>query len=138
MSQRQDFYVGIKAIIQDPRGVLILKDKSHGKWELPGGRIDQNQTIEDAVTRELQEETGATFHGMQDVIHAGFGDNLVEHNHKLLLTYFAVHASLPKEVKLSDEHSESAWVTKDTLNNFDMYTNEKVALTKYFQEQEKQ
>lgn len=132
MSGRQAFYVGVKAIIQGDGGVLILKDNAHGKWELPGGRIDQNQTIEEALMRELKEEAGASFEKLGNVIHVGFGDNIVENGHKLFLVYFAVQAQLPADIPLSREHSQFAWAAKDNLDDFEMYRNEHIALTKYF------
>jgi ADP-ribose pyrophosphatase YjhB (NUDIX family) len=43
---------------------LLVKRASHlsegGKWGLPGGFLDRNETIADGVRRELLEETGWT------------------------------------------------------------------------------
>ena len=36
---------------------VMVKHKIRG-WELPGGRINKNETIEHAAIRELKEETG--------------------------------------------------------------------------------
>jgi len=60
------FYIGIKAVIQNSRGeVLLLKtnpedfhDKTPSFWELPGGRMNQGEDVEKTVTREVLEETG--------------------------------------------------------------------------------
>lgn len=41
--------------------VLLIKRKNppyKEKWALPGGFIDTDETLEEAVSRELQEETG--------------------------------------------------------------------------------
>jgi len=38
-------------------GVLLLRNERQ-EWELPGGRIEPNETHEDCVTREFKEETG--------------------------------------------------------------------------------
>lgn len=38
--------------------VLLIKAKVHGRWELPGGGIGLNETIIEALHREVHEETG--------------------------------------------------------------------------------
>ena len=38
--------------------VLLIKAKMHGIWELPGGGIEFNETISEALKREVYEETG--------------------------------------------------------------------------------
>lgn len=35
-------------------------NKKRNGWEIPGGHIEKNETWEEAITRELYEETGAT------------------------------------------------------------------------------
>ncbi len=43
--------------------VLLIQRKNEpfkGQWALPGGFIDEKETLEEAVARELKEETGIT------------------------------------------------------------------------------
>ncbi|MCD6428870.1 MAG: NUDIX hydrolase [Desulfurococcales archaeon] len=47
-------------VLQDSR-ILLVKRKyppSAGWWSIPGGHVEEGETLEDAVLRELQEETG--------------------------------------------------------------------------------
>ena len=49
----------VAAVIRDERGRLLLQEKSSGEgWSLPAGAIDPGETPEDAVRREVREETG--------------------------------------------------------------------------------
>ncbi len=38
--------------------ILLLLKKDHKHWELPGEKIEKNETIEEAAKREILEETG--------------------------------------------------------------------------------
>ncbi|KAA0002406.1 MAG: NUDIX hydrolase [Thermoplasmata archaeon] len=47
-------------IIKDKK-ILLIKRKNEpfkGKWALPGGFVEYGETVEDAVIREIKEETG--------------------------------------------------------------------------------
>ena len=50
------------AVIKDADGRLLLIKRGHepgiGLWTLPGGRIELGETDQQAVVREIQEETG--------------------------------------------------------------------------------
>lgn len=55
------------ALILDPSGNILACQRSlitshPGKWELPGGKIEQNETPTNAIIREIKEELDTDIH----------------------------------------------------------------------------
>lgn len=52
----------VAAVLFDARGDVLMmqeaKSSCYGRWYLPAGKMEPDETIEDAVKREVQEETG--------------------------------------------------------------------------------
>ena len=52
----------VGAVVHDAAGRLLLIQRGHdphrGLWSLPGGRIEPGESAEQAVVREVREETG--------------------------------------------------------------------------------
>jgi len=48
------------AVVRDGRLLFVRRASRHGRgnWQLPGGFIEPDETIEQAVVREVQEEAG--------------------------------------------------------------------------------
>ena len=57
-------HVAAAAIFDDQRRVLLSKRPAHvhqgGLWEFPGGKLEEGETLEQGLRRELQEELGIT------------------------------------------------------------------------------
>jgi 8-oxo-dGTP diphosphatase len=57
-------HVAVAVITDQQRRVLISKRPDHvhqgGKWEFPGGKLEDTESVESALARELQEELGIT------------------------------------------------------------------------------
>jgi 8-oxo-dGTP diphosphatase len=57
----------VKALVLQGDGLLLLMKQS-GTWDLPGGKLDDDEALDTAMRRELMEETGMqaqtlAFHG---------------------------------------------------------------------------
>ena len=52
----------VGAVVHDGSGRLLLirrgRDPHRGRWSLPGGRVEAGESPEQAVVREVREETG--------------------------------------------------------------------------------
>jgi 8-oxo-dGTP diphosphatase len=62
-SEGEQLAVGIGAVIDDEKVLLVKRESTSvkeysDKWELPGGKIELDEWTEDAIEREVTEETG--------------------------------------------------------------------------------
>jgi 8-oxo-dGTP diphosphatase len=82
--------VGVGAIVFDDAGRVLLiergKPPSAGLWSVPGGKLERNETLAQAVAREVREETGL-------VVEVGtlacVLERMAEDYHFVILDYFA-------------------------------------------------
>lgn len=109
------FHVGVKAVIVQDAKILLVKHKVRGTWNLPGGRIDTDESIEETLRRELKEELGLQFDVVVgDVVYAFRDPSLtfIEGNGVILVAY-AVNLADGEQLAASDEHSDIAWMSFD-------------------------
>ena len=116
----------VGALIFNPEGKLFLM-KSHKwgeKFVIPGGHIELGESAEDALRREINEETGLDifdieYIGMQEFI---FDNAFWKKRHFIFLDYSCKTNS--SEVKLNSEGQEFGWFSPGELSKLpvDKYT----------------
>ena len=67
---RKHTEVAVGILIRDADGALLLSTRPAGKpyagyWEFPGGKIEQGESVEQALRRELEEELGISISGAE-------------------------------------------------------------------------
>jgi len=70
-------YLAVSAAIIRAGKILVVRRArapAHGLYSLPGGVVEVGETLEEAVTREVREETGMT---IEPVALAGFREAIV-------------------------------------------------------------
>jgi len=59
VTRAREIRPGVAAIIQDGDGRILLQQRSdNGLWGLPGGSVEIGESVQDAIVREVREETG--------------------------------------------------------------------------------
>ena len=110
------FYVPQKALIEKDGKFLIIKRSSDdrvfpGHWDLPGGKLEHDESPEKGLKREVKEETNLEINVFDPVF-----SYLETEFAQAYLTVFECEIT-SGEIKLSDEHSEYKWATQKEILN---------------------
>ncbi len=110
------------------RLLMIRTRKWSGKWGIPGGKIERGETAEEALRREVREETGLELRDIRFVMVQDCVDSAEFHHpaHFLLLNYAAEAEG--DAVVLNDEAEEFRWVTPAEAALMDLNTPTRVLL----------
>ncbi len=105
------YFLAVKGIIQKDGKILVLKrsdtdDHRPGVWETVGGGMDKEESPQEALLREITEETGLVVSVSSPFNVFAFKKDTGEF--KVGITFLCEYVS--GEVKLSDEHSEYRWI----------------------------
>lgn len=114
--------LSVRAIIEHQGALLILKREAQTNaanlYEFPGGCVDKGETLDQALTREVKEETSLTISAITDFVHSCDYFSYTEGTNKRLFI-FAVNVEAVEPIKLT-EHSESAWLDKKNRSNYEL------------------
>ena len=104
---RPEVAVGAVAVDHD-RLLLVRRGRgpAQGSWSVPGGRVHRGETLAEAVTRELREETG--LEGVCGPF-LGWAELLDDELHVVILD-FEVTIVDDAEPAAGDDAAEVAWV----------------------------
>ena len=135
MAEQQYPEPTVGALIFNREGKLLLM-KSHkwkGKWVVPGGHIELGERMEDALRREVKEETNLDIHDIEFLCFQEFiyDERFWKRSHFIFFDYACQTDST--EVRLNDEAEEYRWVTLDEARDMPVEHYTAVAIGKYIE-----
>ena len=103
----------VAAVIIDSKRVFATQrgyGEFSGGWEFPGGKVEEGETKQEALIREIREE-------LDTEIEVGELFYMVEYDYPGFHLSMACFICRIKSGELVlKEHQEARWLTKDTLN----------------------
>ena len=118
---KRDYGLTMRGIIKNSDGeILILKRHPQSRsdpdtWELPGGKIEEGEFFDDALVREIKEETN---------LDCRVGDLAiaVQHDYSFKRTVQLIMylEDVEGEFKISDEHTDGKYASIDEIRNLEL------------------
>ena len=120
--------VAVGAVIEDKKGrILLVKHVPgkvgfwQGKWICPGGKLEEGETIEEGIKREVKEETNLDIELTRPLIPF---DRVVKEANKIVLhvIYIDYMARLVAgELRPGSDVGEGRWVERKSLSQLELH-----------------
>lgn len=112
-----EIHVACALIVRNGKVLLTQRSETMKlplKWEFPGGKIEDNETPEECIVREITEELS---------VKVSVAEKLMVYKHRYTSTAIVLHPFVcnynGEEITLH-EHRALAWVSPDTLLTYDL------------------
>jgi len=120
MNLEKPYIISVYAVLRNEKSEILLlrrSENSHsnpGKWDLPGGKLNRREPLEEAAVREVWEETGISI-VPGDI--AGYVTFELPDKKVIAIVYDGGYVIA--DVKLSYEHLEYSWISLDAILEMD-------------------
>ncbi len=114
--------VGVGAVVLNKNKILLVKrgkEPRKGYWAIPGGVLNVGETIENAIKREVEEETNIKIEiirlidVIEDIIYDDQGNVRF---HYILVDYLAKYKE--GELQAGSDVSDAKWISIEDLGRF--------------------
>lgn len=118
-------YVVGGLIKNENREILLLKRAPNeflpGLVELPSGKVEPNETLTEALVREIKEETNLDVKSIDEYL--GHFDYKSKSNTSTRQFNFEIHVRDYSKLKISEEHESAYWIKENEIDEYNTSDN---------------
>ncbi|MDU4860147.1 MAG: (deoxy)nucleoside triphosphate pyrophosphohydrolase [Terrisporobacter othiniensis] len=106
----------VAAIIENENNEILCALRSPemtlpNQWEFPGGKVEQGESLFEAIEREIHEELNCTVEAVDE-----FDENTHEYE-KVIVNLIGIKCKLVEGTPVAREHSKLVYLKKENLNS---------------------
>ncbi|HBI92653.1 MAG TPA: 8-oxo-dGTP diphosphatase MutT [Terrisporobacter glycolicus] len=106
----------VAAIIENENNEILCALRSPemtlpNQWEFPGGKVEQGESLFEAIEREIKEELNCTVEAVDE-----FDENTHEYE-KVIVNLIGIKCKLVEGTPVAREHSKLVYLKKENLNS---------------------
>ena len=108
----------VAAVIKNQEGKYLITQRNFkkvqgGLWEFPGGKVEENESKEHAIEREIKEELTLNIKAKEIL-----GEKVFDYTERSI-NLIAVHCEKISGEVILNEHEAYAWVTPDKFKDYE-------------------
>jgi len=118
--------LAVGAVIENDAGAILLvlrgRPPREGEWSIPGGKVEWGEPVQDAIRREVEEETGLKIDlmGLIDIVDSLIADESgTLAYHHVLLDYAA--RAVSGTLRAGDDVRDAKWVARECLDDYPVW-----------------
>lgn len=111
--------VSVGGLIENDEGKILLVKSPDRGWEIPGGQVEEGETLTDALKREIKEEAGIHIEvGRLKAVHSNISKRIQPDGVSpigSIVSFGFTGKAISGELATSEESLEVKWFEKDKI-----------------------